>query len=299
MVGRRILGLFLLVALLTAVGCSQPTLAPVPSPEETAVDVLTAYLEARRSGAMAEAYAQLSDQARAALTQQEMAEYYQGVRSFTWGSLGEPKWMDPDWMRIIVFDIEAMMADGRLIREPEHAYYLNRSGDRWGVALANPLIGRVGQLYGQNATAQEIYDVIGQMLTINPWSYRAHVEMLFLFMNTGDAAAAAGAIQNLHQVALPADLPELHALHGEYEWELIGNPEEARRSFGLALEMAAVYPERYGDAWRSQYLTLLGQVHRALEEDAAAQEAALEAHRLDSTNESAKALLTFYGIAAP
>lgn len=267
--------------------------------EEGPVQALTAYLEARKAGDYGTAYKYLSQSARDSYDESEMKTYYESIIQFGWGRLGEPKAVQEDWVRIIVYDITATMSDNSTVVEPEYPYYLQQSDGKWGVALVNPLVGRIGTLHRENGTAQELYDLTLLILKVNPWSYRAHLEQYFLFMGAGDAEAAAAAIDKLYLLATPADLPEVNALRGEFMVELGNQPAEGRDALKLALDMGATYPERYTNIWRAYTMLELARAYRSLTEHEAAKKTARDAYQLDPNNRLIKEFLAQYGVLMP
>jgi hypothetical protein len=299
-VRQRALASLLAAVLLILPGCAKKAATnPGADPsEQGAVAVLTAYLEARREGEIGKAYSYLTDAAKQAISETEMKRYYEGITQFTWGSLAAPKTVDEGWVRVIAYDISAVR-DGQAVHEPEFPYYLNRENGRWALALINPLIGRLGQLHQQGASAQQIYDLTQLILKINPYSYRAYVELYFLLLEAGELQAAAVAIDQMYEMATPSDLPEVNGLRGEFLTEIAGEPMEGKQYLTLALQMADSYPQRYGPNWKAYTLLQLARSHKDLNEHDAAKQAAMQAYGLDPNNRLVKEFLAEYGLVMP
>lgn len=290
MVKQRWLVLVLLAALALAGCTARGSSATTDGARAEAMAALKGYLEGRRDNDLSRAYRFLSDASKGLYTEQEFQSYYGQFPVFKWTRVGPVSLVAEDWARIVVYDIASANKQG----EPQHladfAYYVHRQDGRWGVAVINPVLGKLNTA----ADAQSMLTLSQPLLQANPYSSQIHKELYYAHLAAGDAEQAEAQLRKLYEVSSPSDLATLQVLWSQF-FLVTERPDQSIKAAKTAIELAQAYPETYTGPWTSVVLTTQAKAQVMTGEIDAARLALVQAMALDGANLEARALLMELG----
>lgn len=289
--GVRCTGLLLVLVAVLLAGCSgkPETLPQPPDPSEAekedALAAVMGYMESRKAKDLKLAYRYLSQPAQALVSEADFVRHYSPNPAMEWKKVGPVTLVEKDWARVVVYDITVTREDGSKIGLPDFPYYVQRVGDRWGVALINPMLEKLDQAEGEKAS-----ELGGALLKVNPYSTNLLRRLYYGAAARGDADAAQDALLKLYMAGGPSDLADWQYLRADF-WMKANMTEDALIALDRSLSLAEAYPDRYGDLWRSDVLVSKARAQIALDQLVQASDAVKEALRLNPENQEAQQLV--------
>lgn len=261
--------------------------APDPADQEKAgaLAAIMGYMEGRKAKDLKAAYRYLSQPAQELVSEADFLKHYGPNPAMEWKKVGPVTLVQKDWARVVVYDITVTREDGSKIGLPDFPYYLQKVGDRWGVALINPMLERLEQAEGQKAA-----DLGGALFKVNPYSSNLIRRLYYGAVTRGDPDAAQDALLNLYMASGPSDLADWQYLRADF-FIHAGMTEDALIALNRSLRLAEAYPDRYGDLWRSDVLVSRAKAQISFGEVGQATNSIQEALRLNPGNEEAKLLV--------
>ena len=250
------------------------------------------YMEGRKHNDLPGAYQSLSKETKALYSKADFVQYYGQFTAMEWQRVGPVHLMGKEWARVVVYDLAIIRSDGTKVQLPDVAYYVHKADSQWGLALINPVLGRLDAVQ----TSQEAMETAQALMKVHPYNSNVHTQLYFAYMAAGDAARAQGELRVLYKIAAPSELASLQALKANF---LLQNKQAAHavKALGMALKLGQAYPETYSDAWRSTTLTTQAKAQLNLSQTEAARQALTQALEANPRNAEARSLLD--GMAKP
>lgn len=279
---RRICGCLslLLAAVLILTGCGRSGAGGGGRDGQQALAALMGYLDGRRANTLPAAYDHLSAESRQLFTREEFVQYYGEFPTLQWKRVGDVNLIAPDWARIVVYDIET--AQGVL---PDFAYHVHKVDGRWGVAVINPVLGRLGDLAPEKQGAFR-----RKLLAADPYHFGLHRELLAIYLQEGEFEQAGAMLDRLYRLSTPSALAAIQVDRAKF-FLAVDQPARALPFIEKALALSEAYPERYDPPWRSGVLV---DKARALAFSGQMPEAAVtleEAVQINPDNQEAQVML--------
>lgn len=304
--------LFLLTCLLAVWGCAARPEAPeTPTPavaasgtgragpadarfadpsQRGALEVLSAYAEARKGLDFGGAYALLTPTAQAAFTVGEFGRLYTGQTSYTYTGVE----VDAPRDGTAVGHVLGLTTRGSTTyRYERFPYTLRYEGGRWGVAQARAL-GHRALLAFDAGRWDENLEIVDHWLAIDPNAWEAYLERFYVFKDTGQNERAREAWAKGLELAPPEERPALYdILSMLYSISRQGDllAEAAQRALDAADELGPAHAERYDRVWRAGVVIDLAYAERYRGHEQAALKRYEEARRLDPQNTDAERFL--------
>lgn len=268
--------LLLLLLLLLAAGCSK-----VPATPEAAADAARAFLQARVDDNAAATHSMLTTRAQKAISRSLLSSYFEQIET-SYSDLGSPREAEPDLVRIPVRNL-TLASPQRTVRWPEVWLTLRYEGNRWKVAWTEPLFDEAFQAY-QNGLFLDQLNLAGEMVRIDPYHYRGHLELHFAYQGLKRPREAEVAIRTALQRATPAQLPDVYDAFARFMLA-INAPTQAFEHARRALELAQPFaPDTYSPRWQADTLVVAGRAALAVNDRANAEAMATQAAALDPEN---------------
>lgn len=269
--------LFLLILTLLS-GCGGQ-----PATPEAAAETARAFMEARAGGNGTEVHAMLTARAQKAMSRSLVSRYLQRTRA-SFAGMGSPQEAEPGLVRIPVRDL-ALESRERTVRWPDAWLTLRREGKRWQVAWTEPLVDEATEAYYNDQILEQL-TLAQQMVAIDPYHYRGHLELHFAYRELKRLREAEMAITTALERATPAQRPSVHDAFARFKL-LVNSPSAALTHARQALDLAAPHiPGTYTVQWQADTLVVAGRAALAVGDRTAAETLAGQAAALDSNNSS-------------
>jgi len=238
-------------------------------------------MEALAAGDGGQVRAALTAEARGRMDTGAVAAYLaEHAVSFT--SVGAAREVEPGVMRVPVRGV-TVRDPGRTVEWPERFLTLRWEEDRWAVAWAEPLFEPALNAY-HNTRYTEQLDLARDIVAIDPYHYRGHLELHYAFRGLGRIRQAEYALNTAWERASAAEKADVMAARARFKLAL-GAPADALDLAREALDLARPYaPGTYSAAWQAETLVVTAQAALALGDGEAAQALADEAAALDGEN---------------
>lgn len=241
---RRWLAVLLIAAALLTTACArrQPPSALPPLDGSALADpglpgaryALDRYLQARMALDYPAVYAVLTPRTQQAYTLEDLRAFFKDYLGYSAGPVAGLEELPDRWVRFAVRPVRWHLK-GRPPAEGD-AWYISvhYEGDRWGVALADPLTDKAGA--ASEAGDLEALDRVAEaMLAIDPYSFRAHIQKSYVHLYGGDANAALGELRKAAAYVPPSAAPEVLWPMADL-YRLAEQPQRAAELYRLAIE---------------------------------------------------------------
>lgn len=277
-----LLGLMLVLVLM---GCGSSTTA---SNKEAgaAVAAVVGYMQGRQENNLPAAYKHLSKASQELYSQEDFVSYYSQFPVMNWQRIGAATMVTKGWIRVMVYDIKVIALDGSNMPLPDFAYYVQKTGGKWGVALLNPV---VSTLDDANNTPQ-IFQFIESLLKVHPYSGSLFSRLYYAYVAAGEMEEAEEALWRYYQVSTPSELPGFQGMQGHF-FLSTGRYDQAIAAYTSAMKIAPTYSEIYSDTWHSKMMTFQGHAYVEAGDLVNGRQVLEQAVAKDPNNEDAQELL--------
>ncbi len=286
---RRWMLLWAMVAMLLTAACTggRATSAALPPLDPAALAdpntagaryALDRYLAARSARDYAKVYEVLSIRTQKAYTLEELQQFFKEYERYSAGHVGAPQDVKDGWARFPIHDVTWVMrghppAAGELWFTTVH-----HDGQRWGVALADPLVGRANAA-SVSGSADALHQVADLMLSVDPFSFRAYVQKGYAFLIAGDARASLNALGNAAVVVPPPVAHEVFLALGDV-LQAANQPRQAADHYRKALDVMTDHEGLHDSSTLAAVNRTLARVSLQAGDKAAAGRAAVTAQIL-------------------
>lgn len=263
---RRIWVLLVIIAALTAAGCARrAALAGLPPLDAAALAdpgpqgaryALDRYLNARSALDYRAVYEVLTQRTQQAYSVEQMKGFFKDYLGYSAGGVTDVvEVADKRWVRFAVATVRWHLK-GRPPTEGD-AWYITAhfDGARWGIALADPLTERAGAAVAAGSL-EGLSKVADEMLAVDPFSFRAHVQKSQVHLYSDDPNAALDELRQALAVVPPPAAPEVFIPLGDL-FRSAEEPDQAAQFYRLALDGMYQYAGLYDNG-------LTAGVNRAL-----------------------------------
>lgn len=262
---RRWILLFLMFVALVAAGCARkgarPALPPLDSGAITdpglqgARYALDRYLAARQALDYERVYEVLTPRTRQAYTLDEMRQFFKDYQGYSVGQVGRAEELQDRWVRFPVMNVQWVIRGRPAVSGDLWYITLHFEGDRWGVALADPLVERAGAAAAAG-NPEALHQVADLMLSVDPYSFRAHVQKGYAHLYTGNASASLAELRRASAVVPPPAAGEVLQALGDL-FRIADQPRQAADFYRQAIESMNKYEGLYDNG-------LTASLHRAM-----------------------------------
>jgi len=274
---------FLLV--LMVAGCGSSTKA-TNKESQAASAAVVGYMQGRRDNNLPAAYKHLSKASQELYSQEEFISYYGQFPVMNWQRVGETTKVSKDWIRVMVYDIRVTSRDGSNMPLPDFAYYVQKSGGKWGIALINPILSKLDDA----SNTPQLFQFIDSLLKVHPYSGSLFSRLYYAYMSMGELQEAEEALGRYYQVSTPSELPGFQAMQGHF-FLSTGYYGQAVEAYTSAMKIAPTYAEIYPDTWHSRMMTFQGHAYLEVGELILARQVLEQAVTKDPNNQDAQELL--------
>lgn len=284
---RRFLIVLGLVLTLLA-GCAR-----VEPTAEAAAGAARSFMESLAAGSFEGVWGALTAEARRRMDAEIVAAWLAG-HHVAFEGVGEAREIEPGVMQVPLVGV-TVRDPGRSVRWPQSWLTLRWEDERWAVAWAEPLFEPAETAY-HNTLYQEQLDLARDIVAIDPYHYRGHLELHYAYRGLGRFRQAEHALNTAWARASAAQKADVMAARARYKLAL-GAPDDALAHARSAVELALPYvPGTYSPAWQAETLIVGAQAALALGDREAAAELADRAAAADP--ESAALAVFRYQLAA-
>lgn len=279
---RKPLAAIVAVGLLLAVGCSvrspgqvvssvrpaQPasggdrTAALADASAQGARAALDLYLDARVAGDYKAVYRVLSGRSQSSYAAADLERFFANYRSYGYRSVGSGESLrDGAWMRFPVQGVKWQLKGRPELQGEAWRVTVQYDGGRWGVALATPLFDHGFDLRQQNRS-RELHRLADQMLWVDPWDFRGHLQKAYANMLSQSPQGAALSLESALRFA-PAELqPEVTRVLADF-LRSVGQPRPAAEMYRATLEGWGRYSGFYEDGFAAEAHLGLADIYQA------------------------------------
>lgn len=271
---RWLVVLGMVLALLAGCAREEPT-------AEAAAGAALRFMEALAGGDAGQVWGALTAEARRRMDSGAVASYL-ADHTVRFEAVGAAREIEPGVMRVAVRGV-TVRDPGRAVEWSEWSLTLRWEEDRWAVAWAGPLFEPALTAY-HNTRYHEQLNLARDIVAIDPYHYRGHLELHYAFRGLGRIRQAEYALNTAWERASAAEKADVMAARARFKLAL-GAPADALDLAREALDLARPYaPGTYSPSWQAETLVLAAQAALALGDVDAAQALAEEAAAVDADN---------------
>jgi len=262
MVRRFLVVLGAVLALLAGCAREEPTAA-------AAAGAAQRFMESLAAGDFDRVWGALTAEARRRMDAEVVQAYLAG-HDITYEAVGGAREVDAGVVRVAVSDLVVGDA-GRSVHWPESWLTLRWEDDRWAVAWAGPLFEPAETAY-HNTLYQDQFELASDIVAIDPYHYRGHLELHYAYRGLGRIRQAEYALATVLERATSPEKADVIAAKARFRLAL-GAPEDALAYALEALELARPFtPGTYSPAWQAETLILGAQAALSLGDAETAQQ---------------------------
>lgn len=257
-----VLSILLILTLLAGCAREEPT-------AEAAAAGARRFMESLAAGDPGGVWALLSEEAHRRMDADQVAAYLTD-HEVAFAGIGSAREIEPGVMRVAVSGL-TVRDPGRAVHWPESWLTLRWEEERWAVAWAAPLFEPAMTAYHNTRYPQQL-DLARDIVAIDPYHYRGHLELHYAFRGLGRLRQAEYALNTAWERASAAQKADVMAARARFKLAL-GAPQDALAHAREAVELARPYtPETYSAAWQAETLIVGAQAALALGDGEAVEE---------------------------